>query len=92
MSRGSGEDTGVSDEQPPPERDDSLMSIAEICAEHGVSRQTLHTIRADPDSGFPGPVIEPGSTRQRYRRSAVAAYFADRPLRPGRRTDLEKGE
>jgi len=66
------------------------MTIAEICAEHGVSRQTLHAIRANPDSGFPEGVVEKGSTRPKYRRSAVAAYFEAHPLRPGRRTDLER--
>jgi predicted DNA-binding transcriptional regulator AlpA len=68
------------------------MTIAEICAEHGVSRQTLHGLRANPDSGFPQPVGTPGSTRPRYRRSEVAAYFEAHPLRPGRRTDLEQPE
>ncbi|MFB6875693.1 hypothetical protein [Streptomyces sp. NPDC056323] len=82
----------MSDEQPPPETGDQPMTIAEICAEHGVSRQTLHTIRANPDSGFPPAVIEPGSTRQKYPRKAVAEYFAKHPLRPGRRTDLEAGD
>ncbi|MEV8394807.1 MULTISPECIES: hypothetical protein [unclassified Streptomyces] len=69
---------------------DELMTIAEICAEHGVSRQTLHTIRANPDSGFPKGVVAPGSTRPKYPRQDVADYFTANPLRPGRRTDLER--
>jgi transposase-like protein len=68
------------------------MTIAEICAEHGVSRQTLHRLRADPGSGFPEPLVIPGSTRAKYPRAAVAAYFAAHPLRPGRRTDLESDD
>ncbi|MEV8349033.1 hypothetical protein ACFVTT_15750 [Streptomyces niveus] len=82
----------MSDEQPPPAAGDEPMTIAEICAEHGVSRQTLHTLRANPNSGFPEGVIAPGSTRPKYPRRAVAAYFEAHPLRPGRRTDLEQGE
>ena len=66
------------------------MTIAEICAEHGVSRQTLHALRANPDSGFPEGVIEKGSTRPKYSRRLVAAYFVANPLRPGRRTELER--
>jgi hypothetical protein len=90
MSRGSGDDAAVPDEQTTPERGDELMTIAEICAEHGVSRQTLHTLRTNPDSGFPEGVVEPGSTRAKYRRAEVAAYFVKNPLRPGRRTDLQR--
>jgi hypothetical protein len=85
-----GEDADVSDEQPPPTAGDEPMTIADICAEHGVSRQTLHAIRANPESGFPAAVILPGSTRPKYSRRAVAAYFEANPLRPGRRTDLER--
>lgn len=66
------------------------MTITEICAEHGVSRQTLHSLRADPNSGFPAGVIERGTTRPKYPRGLVAAYFEANPLRPGRRTDLER--
>lgn len=90
MSRGMGEDADVSDEQPPPAAGEEPMTIADICAEYGVSRQTLHALRANPDSGFPAAVVPPGSTRQRYPRRAVAAYFAANPKRPGRRTDLQR--
>lgn len=78
------------DEPTTPEKGDDLMTIAEICAEHGVSRVTLHGLRANPDSGFPAPVQKAGSTRVFYPRSLVAAYFEEHPLQPGRRTDLER--
>ncbi|MFD3980782.1 hypothetical protein ACFWR6_19545 [Streptomyces griseus] len=78
----------MSDDSMTPEGGDEPMTIAEICAAHGVSRQTLHTIRANPDSGFPAPVPAGGSTRLRYPRRAVADYFTANPLRPGRRTDI----
>lgn len=71
-----------------PDGGDEPMTIAEICAEHEVSRQTLHAIRANPESGFPDPVRTVGSTRLRYPRRLVAAYFEDHPLRPGHRTDI----
>lgn len=64
------------------------MTIAEICDEYGVSRQTLHAARINPDSGFPQPEYEPGSLRPKFRRTAIADYFAANPKRPGRRTDL----
>ncbi|MFD0078204.1 hypothetical protein ACFVIY_37885 [Streptomyces sp. NPDC127166] len=68
------------------------MTITQICDEHGVSRQTLHKLRADAASGFPAPITVPGSTRAVYPRAAVAAYFAAHPLRPGRRTDLQSND
>ncbi|MFE5658345.1 hypothetical protein ACFQ9H_19410 [Streptomyces sp. NPDC056517] len=80
------------DELTTAESGDEPMTIAEICAAHGVSRQTLHKLRADPASGFPEPVLVAGSTRAKYPRAAVAAYFAAHPLRPGRRTDLQPGD
>ncbi|MGW4256909.1 hypothetical protein [Streptomyces californicus] len=73
-----------------PESGGEPMTIAEICAEHRVSRQTLHRLRADPDSGFPDPVRDGRSTRLRYPRALVAQFFRDNPLQPGRRTDLDK--
>ncbi|WP_327385019.1 helix-turn-helix transcriptional regulator [Streptomyces sp. NBC_01207] len=63
-----------------------LLSIAEIAQEFSVSRQTLHTARVR--GGFPEPVPVPGSTRQKWDRGAVAAYFQANPKRPGTRTDL----
>lgn len=75
-----------------PENGGEPMTIAQICAEHGVSRQTLHRLRADPDSGFPEPVRDGRSTRLRYPRHLVAQFFDTKPLRPGRRTDLEQPE
>ncbi|MFF7365642.1 helix-turn-helix domain-containing protein [Streptomyces sp. NPDC008125] len=77
------------DESMTPEGGEEPMTIAEICAEHGLSRQTLHAIRARPNSVFPGPVPAAGSTRLRFPRRDVAAYFEANPPRQGRRTDLE---
>ncbi|MER7350946.1 hypothetical protein ABT390_36685 [Streptomyces aurantiacus] len=77
----------------PPKSGDDLLSIAQICTDYGVSRQTLHNRRADPKGEFPKGVIEPGSTRPRFRRGDLDAYFGKHPVTPGRRTDLEsKGD
>lgn len=81
---------GVPDEPTRSAGGDEPMTITEICDEHGVSRQTLHKLRADPESGFPQPLGTPGSTRPRYSRRLVAEFFEAHPLRPGRRTDLER--
>lgn len=63
-----------------------LMTVTEIAQEHGVSRQTVHTHRRRGD--FPKPVEGEGSTRPRFRAEEVAAWFADNPKQPGKRTDL----
>ena len=60
-----------------------LMSTTEIAAEHGVSRQTIHTYRRT--GGFPQPVEGQGSTRPRFRADEVAAFFSANPKQPGRR-------
>lgn len=66
-----------------------LMTIPEIAKRSGLSRQRVHRIaQIDPD--FPAPVMQPGTTRPKYPRSAVDTYFSTRVLRPGRRTDLEE--
>lgn len=66
-----------------------LMTIPEIAADRGVSRQLVHRIaRSDPQ--FPSPVLEPGSTRAKYPADKVAEFFANRVVQPGRRTDLEE--
>jgi predicted DNA-binding transcriptional regulator AlpA len=65
-----------------------LMTIPEIAADRGVSRQLVHRI-AQSDPEFPPPVIAPGSTRAKYPSDKVAEFFANRTIRPGRRTDLE---
>jgi predicted DNA-binding transcriptional regulator AlpA len=65
-----------------------LMTIPEIAADRGISRQLVHRIaRSDP--AFPPPVIAPGSTRAKYPSDKVEEFFAKRIVRPGRRTDLE---
>ena len=65
-----------------------LMTIPEIAADRGISRQLVHRIaKSDPE--FPPPVIAPGSTRAKYPADKVAEFFENRIVRPGRRTDLE---
>jgi hypothetical protein len=62
------------------------MTTTEIAAEHGVTRQTVHTYRKR--GVFPKPVEGEGSTRPRFRADEVAAFFAANPPSPGKRTDL----
>lgn len=62
------------------------MTIAEIVERFGVSRQTLHRLRAR--GVFPTPVAPSGSTRLRWREDEVVQYFDENPKKPGRRTDL----
>lgn len=66
---------------------DELLTIAEIVERFGISRQALHRLRAR--GIFPAPESETGSTRLRWKASAVEAHFAAHPKRPGRRTDLD---
>lgn len=65
-----------------PEREGSprLMTTTEIAAEHGVSRQTIHTYRRT--GVFPSPVEGEGSTRPRFREDEVAAFFKANPKQP----------
>lgn len=62
------------------------MTTTEIAAEHGVTRQTVHSHRKR--GVFPKPVEGEGSTRPRFRADEVAAFFAANPPTPGKRTDL----
>lgn len=57
-----------------------LMTTTEIAAEHGVSRQTIHTYRRT--GIFPSPVEGEGSTRPRFREDEVAAFFKANPKQP----------
>lgn len=66
-----------------------LLTIPQIAADRGVSRQLIHRI-AQSDPEFPPPVLAPGSTRAKYPADKVAEFFANRVIRPGRRTDLEE--
>lgn len=62
------------------------MTVTEIAAEHGVSRQTIHTYRRT--GGFPQPVEGEGSTRPRFHAGEVDAFFKANPKQPGKkRTD-----
>lgn len=56
------------------------MTTTEIAAEHGVSRQTIHTYRRT--GVFPAPVEGEGSTRPRFREDEVAAFFEANPKQP----------
>lgn len=56
------------------------MTTTEIAAEHGVSRQTIHTYRRT--GVFPQPVEGQGSTRPRFREDEVAAFFKANPKQP----------
>ncbi|MGW4670105.1 helix-turn-helix transcriptional regulator [Streptomyces sp. NPDC004324] len=59
------------------------MTTTEIAAEHGVSRQSIHTYRRT--GVFPQPVEEQGSTRVRFREDEVAAFFEANPKQPGKK-------
>ncbi|MFF4552742.1 helix-turn-helix transcriptional regulator [Streptomyces sp. NPDC001422] len=56
------------------------MNVTEIAAEHGVSRQTIHTYRRA--GVFPSPVAGEGSTRLRFREDEVVAFFKANPKQP----------
>lgn len=56
------------------------MTMTEIAAEHGVSRQTIHTYRRT--GIFPSPVPGEGSTRLRFREDEVIAFFEANPKQP----------
>ena len=60
-----------------------LMTTTEIAAEHGVSRQSIHTYRRT--GVFPQPVEGEGSTRPRFREDEVAAFFEANPKQPGKK-------
>lgn len=59
------------------------MTVTEIAAEHGVSRQSIHTYRRT--GVFPPPVEGEGSTRLRFRSDEVAAFFEANPKQPGKK-------
>ncbi|WP_018385285.1 helix-turn-helix transcriptional regulator [Wenjunlia vitaminophila] len=59
------------------------MTTAEIAAEHGVSRQSIHAYRRT--GTFPQPVEDEGSTRPRFRADEVAAFFEANPKQPGKK-------
>ncbi|TVZ96492.1 helix-turn-helix protein [Streptomyces sp. BK340] len=65
---------------PEPEGSPRLMTVTEIAAEHGVSRQTIHTYRRT--GIFPSAVEGEGSTRPRFREDEVAAFFKANPKQP----------
>lgn len=64
------------------------MTTTEIAAEHGVSRQTIHTYRRT--GVFPSPVEGEGSTRPRFREDEVVAFFKANPKQPRKKRVVPK--
>lgn len=73
------------------EGEPTLVNMSRLAAELGVSRQALHTWRRHHED-FPQPQRRPGSTRDEWNLDEVRAYWRDRDLRPGARTDLTTEE
>ncbi|MGW2742350.1 helix-turn-helix transcriptional regulator [Streptomyces sp. NPDC001450] len=69
------------------EREPTLVNMTTLAAELGVSRQALHNWRRTHDD-FPQPRRRKGSTRDEWDLDEVRAYWGNRELRPGDRTDL----
>lgn len=63
------------------------MTMTDIAAEHGVSRQTIHTYRRT--GIFPSPVAGEGSTRLRFREDEVVAFFKANPKQPRKKRRLQ---
>jgi predicted DNA-binding transcriptional regulator AlpA len=61
------------------------LTVKEIMATHGISRQSLHTYRQDP--GFPSPVSRPGTGGLRWREDELAAWFAVNPKQQGKKRE-----
>lgn len=74
---------------PTPEEQPQRMTITQIAALVGRSRQLIHKL-ATTEETFPPPIIEAGSTRPKYDRTSIEEWWANRDVRQGRRTDLEK--
>lgn len=68
-----------------------LVNMSTLATELGVSRQALHTWRRTHDD-FPPARRRPGSTRDEWDLDEVRAYWENRDLRPGQRTDLRDDE
>lgn len=78
----------VSDERSS-EREDPWLSLSQISIRFNVSRTYVHNLRARGE--FPASESLPGSTREFWRESVVAAFFKANPKRQGARTDLRDG-
>ncbi|MGW1616352.1 GIY-YIG nuclease family protein [Streptomyces sp. NPDC002285] len=61
------------------------LTVKEIMAKHGISRQSLHTYRQE--SSFPLPVSRPGTGGLRWREDELAAWFAANPKQQGKKRD-----
>lgn len=62
-----------------------LMTIPEIAAYKGLTRQRIHKL-ATTDPAWPAPAIQAARTRV-YRLADIDAYFEGREPQPGRRMD-----
>lgn len=69
------------------EQPERLMTIPEIAAHKGLTRQLIHRL-ATTDPDWPEPAVQAARTRV-YREADIDAYFAARKVKPGRRTDRE---
>lgn len=82
-------------EEPPAadagEGEPRLVNMSALAAELGVSRQYVHSWRRTHED-FPQPQRQPGSTRDEWDLDEVRAYWEQRDLRPGARTDLVEDE
>lgn len=79
-------------EEPQPtsagEGESRLVNMSTLAAELGVSRQALHKWRRT-HGDFPQARRRKGSTRDEWDVDEVRAYWENRDLQPGARTDLQ---
>lgn len=73
-------------ETPQEGKERRLLNLTEVAQRRKISRQRLHKLRTT-DPKFPPARRHPGSTRDLYDAEEVDAYFDQRVLRPGWRTD-----
>lgn len=69
----------------------TLRNMTQLAAELGTTRQSLHSWRRT-HSDFPQPRRREGSTRDEWDLDEVRAYWQNRDLRRGARTDLTTEE
>jgi transposase-like protein len=73
------------------EGEPTLRNMSQLAVELGTSRQALHKWRRHHED-FPQPRRRPGSTRDEWDLDEVRAYWQERDLHPGARTDLTTEE
>jgi predicted DNA-binding transcriptional regulator AlpA len=73
----------------PPEEEGAreLLNMSRLAHALGVTRQWLHALRVK-DPNFPPSERPQGSTREVWDLAEVRAYYEQRELHPGQRTDL----